>query len=454
MALLPQAEREALFAGWSHEALTALKYDWGFHGRPKQFAPPGNWITWALVMGRGAGKTRSAAEWVRIKAREMPGSRGALVAKSSADGRDVMVEGDSGLLNISPETERPLYEPSKRRLTWPNGSTATLFSAEEGDQLRGPQNHWAWGDEIATWPDPETWDQLMFGLRLGKNPQVVASTTPRPTKFVRELIADPTTMVTRGSTYENRGNLAASFFSKVISKYEGTRLGRQELEAEVLGDYAGALWQPSLLEHEGFRIRMTEAQAAEFRKALVRIVVAVDPSTAADGGGDECGIVVAGVAMCDCLVRQRLADKPELHGFLLEDGSGSMSPNAWARRAVALYEKWDADRIVAEVNQGGALVESALRTVSKSVSYKAVHASKGKATRAEPIAALYESHRCHHVGLYSKLEDELTTWEPLTGKKSPNRLDALVWAFTDLILKSGAPPSWDTSKKFSLQTSF
>ena len=321
-----------------------------------------------------------------------------------------MVEGESGLLSVGPENERPHYEPSKRRLTWPNGAIATLYSAEDPDQLRGPQHDWAWCDELASWKRPETWDMLLFGLRLGDDPRVVITTTPRPTKQIKELIADPTCHVTRGSTYENRANLAPAFFSQIVRRYEGTRLGRQELLAEILDDNPGALWRRADIE----------GAAVATCPDLKRIVVAVDPAATHTEDSDETGIVVCGIAHNG-------------EGYVLDDMSLKGSPHEWGSQAVAGYTKYKADRLVAEVNNGGDMVEHTVRTVSPNVSYRAVHASRGKVIRAEPIAALYEQGRVHHVGTFPTLEDQLCQWEP--GMKSPDRLDALVWALTDLMLE-------------------
>lgn len=350
----------------------------------------------------------------------MPGSRGALVARTAADTRDVLVEGESGILAVSPPWFMPVYEPSKRRVTWPNGSTATLYSADKPDLLRGPQHHWAIADELAAWRYPEAWDMLMMGLRLGSRPRVLIATTPRPTKIIRELLKDPNCVVTRGSTYENRSNLAPAFFAQVIRRYEGTRLGRQELYAEVLDDVPGALWTRDVLD--GSRVSQ--------HPTLVRIVVAIDPAvTAVEEDSNETGIVVAGIDEQD-------------HGYMLEDLSGIYSPAQWAEIAVLAYDRWQADRMIAETNQGGDMVEHTVRTAgrelaeqgkrkTRNVSFNQVRASRGKHTRAEPVSALYEQQRIHHVGMFPELEDQMCTWVP--GEDSPDRMDAAVWAFTELM---------------------
>lgn len=340
-------------------------------------------------------------------------SRIALVAATASDARDVMVEGESGILAVSPPWNRPKYEPSKRRITWPNGATATTYSADEPDRLRGPQQDSAWCDEIAAWRYEEAWDQLQFGLRIGVRPRVVVTTTPRPTKLVKDLVKSETTIVTTGSTYDNRENLAPVFFSHVVSKYEGTRLGRQELRAEILDDTPGALW--TLLDIEAHRV--------EHVPELKRIVVGVDPAMTSGETSDETGIIVAGIDHRN-------------HVYVTGDLSDRMSPAEWARVAVNAYHEYKADRIVAEVNNGGDLVETVIRTIDKNVAYRKVHASKGKTTRAEPVAALYEQGKVHHVGMFAKLEDQMCSWVPKPGAKSPDRMDALVWTIYDLVLKA------------------
>ena len=332
-----------------------------------------------------------------------------LIAPTAADARDVMVEGESGILACSPPDFRPLYEPSKRRLTWPNGAVATLYSAEEPDRLRGPQHDLIWADEPAAWKYPETWDMAMFGLRLGTDPRVIATTTPRPTRLIRDLVADPGTVVTRGTTYENARNLAPAFLAAIVKKYEGTRLGRQELNGEILDDNPGALWHRGVIEN----LRVRE------HPPLLRIVVGVDPAVTSDPKSDETGIVVAGIA----------ADG---HCYVLEDASLQGTPLTWATAVKRVYDQYQADRVVAEKNNGGELVEANLRTVDRSLSYRGVWASRGKRTRAEPISSLYEQGRVHHVGAFPALEDQMCDWVPDSGDPSPDRMDALVWALTEL----------------------
>jgi predicted phage terminase large subunit-like protein len=390
-----------------------IETDWRSIARPEQLPPSGDWSIWLILAGRGAGKTRTGAEWVRELAETASVSRIALVGPTAADVRDTMIEGESGLLAIAPNSNRPTYEPSKRRLTWSNGVQATMFSSEEPDRLRGPQHGAGWCDELCSWRNVrDTWDNLQFGLRLGKKPRQVITTTPKPIKILKELVKrdGQDVVVTRGRTSDNAANLAPSFLSQIVARYEGTRLGRQELNAELLEDVQGALWTRDLLE-EGRRDKAPQMR---------RIVVAIDPAVSLTDTADETGIIVAGLGVDD-------------HGYVLEDGSGKFSPIEWARRAVALYHKHGADRIVAEANQGGLMVEQTVRTVSANISFKAVHASRGKITRAEPIAALSEQHRIHLVGAFPELEDQLCSFEAgLSG--SPDRLDAMVWAFTELMV--------------------
>ena len=426
LASLPEAERVRRLASLSQAELELLRYDWPTWARAEQLSPwtlsergrgrdvaLEQWRFWLFLAGRGAGKSRSGSETVIEEAREQPGLRIALVARTAADTRDVMVEGESGILACSPLDFRPEYEPSKRRLTWPNGSMATTYSGDEPDLLRGPQHGFAWCDELAAWRYPETWDQLLFGLRLGSHPRAIVTTTPRPAKLVRALLSDPRCYVTRGSTFDNP-HLPQSALTDLRKRYESTRLGRQELYAEVLTDTPGALWTYALCER-AHRNPVPD---------LARIVVAIDPAVSAEEGSDETGIVAAGV------------DK-DRHGWVLADRSGILTPDQWARRAVDLYKDLRADRIVAEANQGGLMVEHTIRTVSPDVPVKLVHASRAKQARAEPVAALYEQDRVHHAGALAELEEQLCGWVP--GGPSPDRLDALVWALTDLIVDG--PPS-------------
>lgn len=400
------------------EAEEAL-YDWPLWARPNQLAPAGDWSTWLLLAGRGFGKTRTGAEFVRAEVDAGRASRVALVAPTAADARDVMVEGESGILAISPPWNRPLYEPSKRRLTWPNGAQATLYSADEPDRLRGPQQDLAWADELAAWRYPETWDMLMFGLRLGRRPRVAVTTTPKPTRLIRDLIASPTTAITRGSTFDNHANLAPAFLDVIVRKYEGTRLGRQELYAEVLDDTPGALWTRAMIE---------AAQAPGAFPDMKRVVVAIDPAVTSGEQSDETGIIVAGLGVDGI-------------AYVLADRTCRLSPDGWASRAVIAYDDFDADRIIAEVNNGGDLVEATIRTVRRNIPYKKVHASRGKRVRAEPIAALYEQGRVKHAPGLHALEDQMVTFVPDGAEGSPDRVDALVWALTELSPSAPRPTS-------------
>lgn len=384
-----------------------LLYDWPFMARDKQMLPDGVWSTWMILAGRGFGKTRTGAETIRYWVETGQGKRIALVARTAADVRDVMVEGESGLLAICPPWNKPVYEPSKRRLRWPNGAIATTYSGDKPDQLRGPQHDKAWCDEIAAWRYPDSWDQLQFGMRLGDNPQVVVTTTPRPIKIVREILADPTTISTRGSTYENSANLAPSALARLKSKYENTRLGQQELYAVLLDDNPYALWKRGNID----------ATRVIKSPDLKRVIVAIDPAVSTNEDSDETGIVVVG-------------QSSDGQCYVLDDMTLSASPDQWAKQAISAYHKYKADRIIAEVNNGGDMVEYTIRTVDALIPFKQVRASRGKQTRAEPIAALYEQLKVHHVGMFAELEDQMCQWMP--GDKSPDRMDALVWAISEL----------------------
>lgn len=349
-------------------------------------------------------------------------SRIALVAETAADARDVMVLGDSGILACHPKDMRPEWSPTNRRLTWPNGAQAWVYNATEPDQLRGPQHDAAWLDELAKFRYmQETWDQCQFGLRLGDHPRSIVTTTPRPLPLIKKLVTDPDTYVTRGSTFDNAGNLARPFLKQIEDRYGGTRLGRQELEGEILGDIPGALWTRSSIDDNRLR---------EAPQDLERVLVAVDPAASSEEGSDENGIVVVGLAR----------DKDGYaRGYVLEDGTLRGTPEEWARKAVSLYRKWSADKIVAEKNNGGEMVEHVIRSVDRSVPVKLVHASRGKIVRAEPISALYEQNRIHHVGRFDELEDQMCLFSidnvrsPSTG--SPDRVDALVWGLSEIFEK-------------------
>lgn len=456
LARMTPEERGQAIATLSDDAVQALTYDWELWARDKQLRPPGDWNVWLILAGRGWGKTRTGAETVRLWAEENPGVRIALVARTPADVRDTMVEGESGLLAISPPWFRPVWKPSTRRLEWPNGSVATTFSAETPNALRGPQHHKAWADEIATWKYPDTWDQLMFGMRLpGTTPQVVVTTTPRPIPLVKELVARATdgtgeVHLTGGSTYENRGNLSDVFVKQVVRRYEGTRLGRQELNAELLGDTPGALWNRTAMEAAAWK--------HDRLPRFARVVVACDPAVSNDpeSGSAETGVIVAGMVrvpydmhgkpMWDAVLKPgHIIDPRQVarwwdHALVLDDLSGFYTPDGWARVLVNTARAHRADRIVAEINNGGALVESNVRTVWANAPYLGLHASRGKRTRAEPVAAMYEQGRVHHVVRSPLLEDQCCTWVPDSGEPSPDRMDALVWACTELLLPKDPPP--------------
>jgi phage terminase large subunit-like protein len=426
VAALPAEARSTFLAGLAPEAALLLLHDWRFWARPAQLPPPGGWRIWLIRAGRGFGKTRAGAEWVRARIESGAASRVALVGETAADAREVMVEGDSGILACAPPWNRPRHEKTRRRLLWANGAIASCYSAEDPEQLRGPQHDAAWADEVAKWRYADAWDQLMLGLRLGTDPRCVATTTLRPKRWIKTLLEDPAVAVTGGTSFENAANLAPGFLAHMRRRYAGTRLGRQELEGAYLDDTPGALWSRALIE----RAR----RPAEPRPPLVRIVVAVDP--AAGGGkdgdppsGDETGIVVAG---------------RDAHGMgvLLADLSARFTPDGWGRRAVEAFRAWRADRIVIERNNGGEMARHVLRTVDAQVPVRTVWASRGKQARAEPVAALYEQGRIQHLGRFDALEDQMAAFLPEgvtddgeRGKpSSPDRVDALVWAMTELML--------------------
>ncbi len=413
IATLPRAERKRGLKLTGKEA-QALLYDWSFWARPKQLPPEGDWSVWLVRTGRGWGKTRVGAEWVRQQ-KETVG-RIALVAPTAAAARDIMVEGESGIIACSPPWDLPKYEPSKRRVTWRNGAIATLYSADEPDRLNGPQHGAAWCDELGVWRRAQdAWDMLQFGLRLGDHPRVVITTTPKPTKVIRDLSARADIVMTTAHTFENLHNLAPSFRAAIVGRYEGTRLGRQELGGELLMDTPGALWQREMIDN----LRVESAP-----QGMVRVVTAVDPAMTFGENANMTGIITAGV-------------DDRGHAYILRDSTLRASPEQWRFRVVTDYVELRADRIIGEVNNGGDLVEANLRTANQAISYKAVHASRGKRTRAEPIAALYEQGKVHHVGGFAELEDQMCNFTPdarYSDSDSPDRVDALVWALTELML--------------------
>jgi predicted phage terminase large subunit-like protein len=411
LASLPASERQAYLDGLSVETKAALRYHWRFWARPNQIAPGDDWSTWLILAGRGFGKTEAGAQWIHERVKDGAKSI-ALIAETQKDLEEVMV---ARLVAISPPDFKPAVRYKPVRIAWPNGAVALGYNGNEPDQLRGPEFDTAWCDELAKYRYArDTWDMLQFTMRKGNDPRVCVTTTPRPIPIIRELMADSRTVVARGRTVENADNLAESFMDNMRSKYEGTRLGRQELDGEILDDVPGALWTRAMLE----------IASVDGLPEMSRVVVAVDPSgTNGDDDGDEIGIIVAGRGV-------------DGRGYVIEDRSCKLSPDGWARRAVQAYYTHNADRLVAERNFGGAMVASVIRTADRSVSFKEVTASRGKAARAEPIAALYEQGRISHIKGLGDLEDQMTlmTMAGYAGDGSPDRVDALVWALTELML--------------------
>jgi phage terminase large subunit-like protein len=420
---LSPEELTQLKASLTENEKAVLAFDWPKWARSEQLSPwrddlGTEWDGWLNIAGRGWGKTRTGAEVVRDEVESGRSARIALIAETAADGRDVLVHGESGILAISPPWNRPTFLSSggggRPKLTWPNGAIASLYDAREPDQLRGPQHDFAWFDELAKFRYCEAvFDQAMFGLRLGSRPRWLATTTPRPIALIRKLLVMPGVKVTRGKSNENLGNLAQSYQRNVIDRYKGTRLGRQELDAEILDDVPGALWS---------RRSLDEARVST-APPLARIVVGVDPAATSGEAANETGIVVMGIAKSN-------------QAFVLEDWSMRGSPDEWARKAVAAYRKHSADAIIAECNQGGEMVTAVIRSVAD-VPVKLVRATRGKYVRAEPISALYEQGRVHHVGTLPTLEDQMISFTPERAADrsdgySPDRVDALVWAATEL----------------------
>ena len=412
-------DRRAFMSTLSADQLEVLRTTWEWWARPKQLAPDGDWSIWLVMAGRGFGKTRVGSEYIRQRVKQ--GAQHIILAgRTSGDVRDTMVQGPSGLLTCSSSNEGIRYKPSERCIVWPSGAKALLLSADEPDQFRGPQADTIWADEVAAWQYEESWNNLMMGFRLGRKPQGVVTTTPRRNHLMIQLLAREDVHVTTGSTYENAANLAPSFLNQIISMYEGTRIGRQELHAEILPD-AGELWSRGdmLDKHRLPTVPVT----------LKRIVVGVDPAVTSSATSDETGIVVVGLGQ-------------DNHLYILADESGRFTPSQWAARAVGAYDRWQADAIIAEANNGGDLVETNLRGAASGhrARVKLVHASRGKQTRAEPIVALYEQGKAHHVGAFAQLEDQMVGWSPSSDRKSPDRVDALVWACTELVGDAIKPP--------------
>jgi len=426
LACAEPEEVDAFLGGLSDNALASLPWLFEFWALPHQLPPEGDWKTWVVMGGRGAGKTRAGSEWVRAQVEgatpDAPGHarRVALVGETFDQARDVMVFGESGILACSPPDRRPQWEAGRRRLVWPNGATAQLCSAHEPEALRGPQFDAAWVDELAKWKKAEeTWDMLQFALRLGEHPQQMVTTTPKNVAVLKRILGNASTVTTHAPTEANRAYLAESFLAEVEARYGGTRLGRQELEGVLLEDVEGALWTTAMLE--GCRI--------EAAPALTRIVVSVDPSVTGGAASDECGIVVAGVVAEGAPSSWR--------AVVLEDASVRGGPTDWARAAIAAMARHGAERMVAEVNQGGDLIESVIRQIDPLVPFRALRAGRGKGLRAEPVAALYEQGRVRHLRGLGALEDQMCrmTVGGYRGKGSPDRLDALVWAIHELIVE-------------------
>lgn len=401
--------------------LTRLRYDWRLYARPDQLPPPGDWHVWLLLAGRGAGKTRAGAEFVKTYAIENPGVRVGIICPTYGQVRDVALEGESGLLAVVPAEEIAKYNRSLHQVTFVNGSLIAGFSGSDPERLRGPQHHLLWCEELAAWPHlQQTWDMAQFGLRLGKAPRAVVTTTPRPLPLVKEFIKreSPTDVViTRASTFDNAANLPASQLKELRRRYGGTYLGAQELMGLVIDDVTGALWTRQMIE--------SARVDTDHVPKLQRVVIGVDPAGASRADSDETGIVAVGRGV-------------DGHAYVLADRTLRGTPDVWGKAAVELLREFDGDRIVAERNFGGEMVVHTIRTVDAFVPVKAVWASKGKDIRAEPVSALYEQGRVHHIGLFAKLEDEMTTWIPYDKRfPSPNRIDALVWAMTELKLTQG-----------------
>lgn len=423
---------EELLGGLNAAHLNALGRDWGLRAKSFQYPPRLSqaglaWSIWLFLGGRGAGKTYAGAQWVRGLALGLrdfarrPVGRIALVGETADDVRHVMIEGVSGILAAHANRERPRWQPARKRLVWDNGAVAQAFSAEDPESLRGPQFEAAWCDELAKWRRPdETWNMLQFGLRLGDRPRQLVTTTPRPIPLLRRLLVHPRAAITRARTQDNADHLAADFLAAMQEEYAGTRLGRQELDGEIVEDKPGALWSRGGLD----------ALRIEKPPPLKRIVVAVDPPASSSRRADACGIIAAGLDAANLV-------------YVLADASlGAARPGEWARAALALYHKLEADALVAEVNQGGEMVAAVIAEADASVPVVTVRASRGKYLRAAPVAQLYEQGRVRHAGRFPALEDEMCAFGPdgLAEGRSPDRLDALVWAIAELALTSKTAP--------------
>ena len=424
----------SILAGLDPKKAEELRYNFRFWARPEQIPPEdGDWNVFLALAGRGWGKTWAGAQWCREQVK-LGKRRIMAVAATNSDIERTMVKGESGFLSVCWAGDKtykgakmgyPEWSPTKRTLTWENGATVTFFSSEEPERLRGPQGDAAWLDELCAWnKDRETYDMMQFCLRLGKHPRIFITTTPKPTRLLRDILKNPKTLTVRGSTFDNAANLAGTYLDAVRSQYEGTRLGRQELYAEVLEEAAGALWNRSILDAALHEI---DTSPEEFAKTLSRVVVSIDPAVSTNAESDMTGLIVAGIDINGC-------------SYIIEDATDRLSPEAWATKAIDLYHKYSADRIVYERNQGGDLVRYTLQTIDETIPLKGVHASRGKFARAEPVSSLYERGKVKHLRGLDALETQVTTWEPLGSIGSPDRLDAMVWAVTELALKGIAKP--------------
>lgn len=442
------SERAAWLSSLSDAEAVAIQYDWRFWARPNQVPPPddADWFIWLAKPGRGWGKTRAGSEWIRHRVESGQAKSIALVNDTAADTRKVMVDGSDGIVQLSPPWCRPRYEPSKKQLVWPDGgpwagAVAHCYEAEAPEKLRGPQHDTAWCDELAKWQNLRkvdieggtAFDNLLLGLRIG-TPRCIITTTPRGIPIIRELVKRPGVVVVDGSSYENRNNLSDEWFQQVIEPLKHTRLGRQEVYGQLLDDVEGALWTRAMID--------AALAPRDPLPSMKRVVVAIDPAVSSTEQSDETGILVAGVGV-------------DGHGYVLADASGRYTPEQWARKAVGLFDEHNADRVVAEINNGGNLVGYTLRTAGRHVPYKELHASRGKRTRAEPVSALYEQGKIHHVKSFPELEDQLCTWDANGTENSPDRLDALVWALTELMLERttgvaaiGPDVSWQQKRKW------
>jgi phage terminase large subunit-like protein len=434
LRLLGEDELEGYLKELNEAQLDEIMNTYEFWARESQLEPVGkDWDYWIYSAGRGAGKTFAGSNWGRHRIK-MGDSHIACVAPTKGDVRRVMVEGDSGLLNVCWKGDRtyrggamgyPVWSPTNNTMTWGNGSKATFYSAEDPDRLRGPNHFSSWCDEVSSWRNQqEVWDMLQLTLRKGRHPRVMVTTTPKPTKLMRTLLSHKRSHITGGSTFDNAANLAPTFLEAVKSTYEGTRLGRQELYAEMLEEAEGALWTTDVLDAA---LDETIEDRVDFAKTLQRVVISIDPAITSNEESDLTGIIVAGIDINGT-------------GYILEDHTGRYTPQGWAAKAISLYHEFSADRIVAEKNQGGDMVRTTLTSEDESVPIRLVHASRGKFARAEPVSALYERGKVKHAKGLDDLEVQMRTWEPLGSIGSPDRLDAMVWALTDLMLKGTARP--------------